>query len=160
MRSQQHAASFQQEQRERRQRRKPGGFHLPFFILDNLSYSFRYIATGWPLAYLLLAEPNSTRHHLPSAREGAYTSWREPGWSVSSLRSFALEIGLGWDTYCLMVFCIFDGAFVMRRAEERKWITKVTILRSLCMAQFSGGGLDFCLFFFLRSFLIKFVWVG
>ena len=50
----------------------------------------------------------------------------------------------------------------MRRGEEGKWITKVTILRSLCMAQFSGGGgVGFLfLFFFLKSFLIKFVWVG
>jgi len=42
-------------------------------------------------------------------------------------------------------FCIFDGSFVMRRGEERKWITKVTILRSLCMDDFlvGGGGLVF-----------------
>jgi len=70
---------------------------------------------------------------------------------------------LGWDTYCLMVFVVL--------MEAGKWITKVTILRSLCMDDFSGGGFEiwqhceagvgFLVFFWLfLAFLIKFVWVG
>jgi hypothetical protein len=51
---------------------------------------------------------------LPSAREGAYTSWREPGWSVSSLHSFALEI-LGGDYLLFNGFCIFDGTLLWGR---------------------------------------------
>jgi hypothetical protein len=140
MRSQQHAASFQQEQRERRRRRKPGGFlHLSFFILDNLSFSFRYIATGWPLAYLLLAEPTVRGIIYHSAREGAYTSWREPGWSVSSLRSFALEIGLGGDTYCLMVFVFLTGlCYEEGRGEEMDY--EGHDLTLALHGRFSGGG--------------------
>jgi hypothetical protein len=50
---------------------------------------------------------------------------------------------LGWGYLLFNGFCIFDGTFVMRRGEERKWITKVTILRSLCMDDFLVGGFAF-----------------
>jgi hypothetical protein len=150
--------------RERRRRRKPGD-HLSFFI-STIFLLLSNFVTGWPLAYIHTSSgANSTRHHYHQ-QERAYTSWREPGWSVSSLRRVGNTLG----GILFNGFCIFDGTlFWGRRGHDYE----VTILRSLCMDNFLVGvssfyslnlaalrawGWIFVVFFV--TFFIVFVWVG
>lgn len=78
--------------RERRRRRKPGG--QPFFLhLDNLLL-LSNIVTGWPLAYIYLAEP-TVRGVIIISKRGLTIH----GASLAGpyLHCVTLEI-LGWDT--------------------------------------------------------------